>query len=30
MSSNRGIYRIAKQDLKEFAEGKRSLINSVA
>ena len=24
MSSNRGIYRIAKQDLNEFADGKRS------
>ena len=30
MSSNRGIYRIAKQDLNEFADGKRSSINSVA
>jgi signal transduction histidine kinase/ligand-binding sensor domain-containing protein len=29
MSSNRGIYRIAKQQLNEFADGKRSSINSV-
>jgi signal transduction histidine kinase len=30
MSSNRGIYRVSKQDLDEFAEGKRTQITSVA
>jgi signal transduction histidine kinase/ligand-binding sensor domain-containing protein len=30
MSSNRGIYRASKQELNEFAAGKRSAITSVA
>ncbi|HTV04064.1 MAG TPA: two-component regulator propeller domain-containing protein [Acidobacteriaceae bacterium] len=30
MSSNRGIYRVSKQELNEFAEGKRTTITSVA
>ena len=30
MSSNRGIYRVSKQELNEFAEGKRAKITSVA
>lgn len=30
MSCNRGIYRVSKQDLNEFADGKRTTITSVA
>ena len=30
MSCNRGIYRVSKQELNEFAEGKRKTITSVA
>ncbi len=30
MSSNHGIYRISRQELNEFAEGRRSTITSVA
>lgn len=30
MSCNRGIYRVSKQELNEFAEGKRAKITSVA
>ncbi len=30
MSCNRGIYRVRKQELNEFAEGKRNTITSVA
>jgi signal transduction histidine kinase/ligand-binding sensor domain-containing protein len=30
MSSNRGIYRVSKQDLNEFADNKRKTITSVA
>jgi len=30
MSSNRGIYRVSKQDLNAFADGKRTTITSVA
>jgi signal transduction histidine kinase/ligand-binding sensor domain-containing protein len=30
MSCNRGIYRVSKQELNDFAEGKRSTIASVA
>lgn len=30
MSSNRGIYRVSKQDLNAFADGKRATITSVA
>jgi len=30
MSSNRGIYRVSKAELNEFAEGKRSTITSIA
>jgi signal transduction histidine kinase/ligand-binding sensor domain-containing protein len=30
MSSNRGIYRVSKQELNEFAEGKRRAIISIA
>ncbi len=30
MSCNRGIYRVSKQELNEFAEGKRKTITSIA
>jgi signal transduction histidine kinase/ligand-binding sensor domain-containing protein len=30
ISCNRGIYRVSKQELNEFAEGKRSTVTSVA
>src|ERR1700761_3504624 len=30
MSCNRGIYRVSKQDLNAFADGKRTTITSVA
>jgi len=30
MSSNRGIYRVRRQELEEFAEGRRATITSVA
>lgn len=30
LSSNRGVYRVSKQELNEFASGKRSFVTSVA
>ena len=30
MSSNRGIYRVSKQDLNDFAANKRKTITSIA
>ena len=30
MSSNRGIYRVSKRELNEFADGQRKTINSIA
>ncbi len=30
MSSNQGVYRVSRQELNDFAEGRRSLITSVA
>jgi hypothetical protein len=30
MSSNRGIYRVSKSELNEFAKGKRTVVSSTA